>query len=159
MASWREIEKEVPEFAARVLAIMGKHKHKTLATLRRDGSPRISGIEAEFKDGEVRIGSMPGAVKALDLRRDPRTALHSGSEDPDEAKPGAWSGDAKLSGKAVEVTDPAALESSGGPPEQDSHLFVIDVAEVVLTRVDEAGEQLVIESWHEGRGLREVRRA
>lgn len=159
MASWLEIEKEVPEFAARVLAIMGKHKHKTLATLRMDGSPRISGIEAQFKDGEVWVGSMPGAVKALDLRRDPRMALHSGSEDADEANPGAWSGDAKLAGRAVEVTDPQMLESFGGPPGQEFHLFVIDVAEVVLTRVDEAGERLVIESWHEGRGLREVRRA
>jgi hypothetical protein len=27
-------------------------KHKTLATLRADGSPRISGIEVEFTNGE-----------------------------------------------------------------------------------------------------------
>ncbi|WP_248961130.1 pyridoxamine 5'-phosphate oxidase family protein [Sphaerisporangium perillae] len=156
MASWQEIEKEILELAARVVAIMGKSKHKTMATLRRDGSPRISGTEVEFKEGEVWLGSMLGALKALDLRRDPRVAIHSASEDPDEADPGAWSGDAKLAGKAVEITDRQVRESYGGPPGQDFHLFRIDVTEVVLTHVE--GDQLVIEMWHEGAGLRVVRR-
>jgi hypothetical protein len=158
MASWQEIDKEIPELAARVLAVMGKRKHKTMATLRGDGSPLISGTEVEFKNGEVWLGSMPGAVKALDLRRDARVAIHSASDDPDEADPGGWSGDAKLAGRAVEITDPAARQAFGGPPGQDFHLFRVDVTEVVLTRVDEAGEHLVIEMWHEGRGHRVVRR-
>lgn len=59
-------------------------KHATLATLRRDGSPRISGTEVVFDDeaGEIYLGMMPGSVKALDLRRDPRLALHSPTVDP-----------------------------------------------------------------------------
>ncbi|MEW9529511.1 pyridoxamine 5'-phosphate oxidase family protein [Microbispora sp. NPDC049125] len=158
MTSWREIEKQVPELAARVLAIMGKGKHKTMATLRKDGSPRISGTEVEFKDGEVWLGSMQGAMKALDLRRDPRVAIHSASEDPDEANPAAWSGDAKLAGRAVEITDPVARERFGLPADEDSHLFRVEVSEVVLTKVDEAGEHLVVEMWHEGTGHRVVRR-
>ncbi|MCT9933093.1 pyridoxamine 5'-phosphate oxidase family protein [Planotetraspora sp. A-T 1434] len=158
MASWQTIEQEIPELAAKVRSIMGKHKHKTMATLRKDGSPRISGTEVEFKDGEAWVGSMLGAVKALDLRRDPRLALHSGSDDPDEANPGAWSGDAKLAGRAVEVADPEVHARYGGPPGQEFHLFRIDVTEVVVTRVDEAGEHLVIEVWHEGTGHRVIRR-
>ena len=158
MASWREIEKEIPELAARVVASMGKGKHKTMATLRRDGSPRISGTEVDFKDGEIWLGSMPGAVKALDLRRDPRVAIHSPSDEPDEANPGAWSGDAKLAGRAVEITDPAARAAFGLPAGDESHLFRVDVTEVVFTHVDEAGEHLVIEMWHEGSGHRVVRR-
>ncbi|WP_169982625.1 MULTISPECIES: pyridoxamine 5'-phosphate oxidase family protein [unclassified Microbispora] len=158
MTSWREIEKEIPELAARVLASMGKGRHKTMATLRRDGSPRISGTEVDFRDGEVWLGSMPGAMKALDLRRDPRVAIHSPSDDPDEANPGAWSGDAKLAGRAVEITDPAVREAFGVPPGEDSHLFRVDVTEVVFTRTDAAGEHLVIEMWHEGSGHRVVKR-
>ncbi|MBP2703843.1 pyridoxamine 5'-phosphate oxidase family protein [Microbispora sp. RL4-1S] len=158
MASWQEIEKEIPEPAARALAIMGRSRHKTMATLRADGSPRISGTEVEFRDGEVWIGSMLGAVKALDLRRDPRVAIHSASDEPDEASPGAWGGDVKLAGRAVEVLDPAARRAHGGPPGQDFHLFRIDVTEVVLTRVDEAGEHLIVEMWHEGSGYRVVHR-
>ena len=77
---------------------------------------------------------------------------------PDEADPGAWSGDAKLAGRAVEITDPVAREAFGVPPGEESHLFRVDVTEVVFTRVDEAGEHLVIEMWHEGSGHRLVRR-
>jgi hypothetical protein len=157
MASWQEIEKEAPEFAGRVRESLDAHRHKTMATLRKDGSPRISGTEAQFKDGELWLGSMPGAMKARDLRRDPRIALHSASEDPDDADPAAWAGDAKLAGRAVEVTDPEVLERFGLPG-QGAHLFRIDVAEVVRTFVAPGGTHLVVEMWHEGRGLREVRR-
>ncbi|MBG0823232.1 pyridoxamine 5'-phosphate oxidase family protein [Planomonospora sp. ID91781] len=158
MASWQEIEKEVPELAGRVRELLDAHRHKTMATLRRDGSPRISGTEARFKDGELWLGSMPGSVKAKDLRRDPRLALHSASEDPDDENPSRWAGDAKLAGRAVEVTDPQVLGRFELPEGQESHLFRIDVTEVVRTFVDADGEHLVIQMWHEGRGFREVRR-
>ena len=39
----------------------------TLATLRRDGSPRISGTEAHIVDGQIVLGMMPGSMKARDL--------------------------------------------------------------------------------------------
>ncbi|MBO3749739.1 pyridoxamine 5'-phosphate oxidase family protein [Streptosporangiaceae bacterium NEAU-GS5] len=155
MSSWQEIEKEVPEFAARARALFDRHRHKTMATLRRDGSPRISGTELEFRDGEVWLGSMGGALKARDLRRDPRVAVHSGSDDPDDADPGSWSGDVKFAGRALEVEDPASKEHLPG---EGSHLFRVDVAELVITRVDAGGQFLVVEMWHEGRGLSEVRR-
>ncbi|MGW4638337.1 pyridoxamine 5'-phosphate oxidase family protein [Sphaerisporangium sp. NPDC004334] len=158
MASWQEIEKAVPQLAARVTEVMGKGKHKTMATLRKDGSPRISGIEVEFKQGQVWLGSMLGAVKALDLRRDPRVAIHSPTSDPDEADPGRWSGEAKLAGKAVEITDERVREAYGAPPEHDFHLFRVEVTEVVFTRVDADGRHLVIEMWHEATGHRVVRR-
>jgi hypothetical protein len=79
MPSWREVEAEVPELAARARRFLDAHVHKTLATLRRDGSPRISGTEVDFADGELWLGSMWRSLKALDLQRDPRFALHSGS--------------------------------------------------------------------------------
>lgn len=162
MARWAEVEKAEPDFAGRVRRVLEAHKHKTMATLRRDGSPRISGIEATFTGGELWIGSMPGAVKALDLQRDPRVALHSGSEDADEADPGSWSGDAKVAGRAVEITDPAEVKEFwrgyGQPPQPGgSHLFRIEPSEVVLTWVDPP-VGLVIESWHEGRGYQRRQR-
>ena len=76
MAAWKDVEQAEPEFAARVRRLFDAGRHKTIATLRADGSPRISGIECEFADGELRFGSMPGARKGADLRRDPRFALH-----------------------------------------------------------------------------------
>jgi hypothetical protein len=159
MASWEEIETAAPELAARARAAFDAHKHKVLATLRRDGSPRISGIEADFADGQLWLGMMPGSRKALDLRRDPRLALHSASVDPPSDDPSGWAGDAKLSGRAVEVDDPAMLERMGAGEEAgEAHLFRVDVAELVHTRVGEPADHLVIELWQEGRGLRIMRR-
>jgi hypothetical protein len=100
MTAWRDVEKAVPEFSARVRRIFDAHKHKTIATLRADGGPRISGIEAEFADGELTFGSMTGARKGADLHRDPRFALHSPSVDPPEDDPAGWTGDAKIAGPA-----------------------------------------------------------
>jgi len=48
MAGWspgREIEQDAPEFAARVRGRFEAGTNKTLATLRRDSSPRISAPE------------------------------------------------------------------------------------------------------------------
>jgi hypothetical protein len=159
MASWSEVEAAAPELAARVRVTMDAHKHKVLATLRRDGSPRVSGIEADFSDGELWLGMMPGSRKAMDLRRDPRLALHSASVDPTEEDPSAWPGDAKVAGRAVEVDDPALVERLAGEGGGGAHLFRVDLAEVVHTRVGEPADHLVIEVWREGTGLRRLRRA
>src|ERR1700730_4744949 len=90
MATWSEFAAAEPEFAARVRSLMSSRKHLTMATLRRNGSPRISGTEVEFVDGQLRIGSMPGAVKAIDLRRDSRVAIHGPTDDPPAGDPSGW---------------------------------------------------------------------
>jgi hypothetical protein len=159
MASWKEIEAAAPELAGRARAAFDAHKHKLLATLRRDGSPRISGIEATFADGELWLGMMPGSRKALDLRRDPRLALHSASLDPPE-DPTTWPGDAKLAGRAVEVDDPALKQrfAGGGGQPDEPHLFRVDITEVVHTRVGNPADHLVIELWQPGRDVRRMQR-
>lgn len=152
MANWSDFEREAPELAARVRARLDAHVHKTIATLRRDGSPRISGTEARFEEGELWIGSMWQALKARDLRGDPRFALHSGSEDPS-----TWTGDAKLAGMAEEITDPERVRAINGG-EGRSHLFRLDLLEVSTVGLDEERKALVIEVWTPGGGVREVRR-
>src|SRR3954465_14079254 len=98
MARWGEFEAEEPELAARARELLDAHKHKTLATLRKDGSPRISGTERETRDGELQVGARWRAVKGLALLRGPRFALHSAAEDPAE-----WAGDAKVAGTGPET--------------------------------------------------------
>lgn len=143
VASWGDFAAAAPELAERVRERFGIRKHKTLATVRQDGSPRISGIETEFDSGEIYFGLMPGSVKALDLRSDPRLALHSPTEDPPPDDEKGWAGEAKLAGRAVGLAQ---------PPETGAHRFRIDISEVVLTHLNEAGDRLVVESWHDGRG-------
>jgi hypothetical protein len=75
VARWWEVEVAAPELAARVLELLDAHRHKTIATLRRDGPPRSSGTETLFRDGDLWIGSIAGARKVTDLQRDPRFAL------------------------------------------------------------------------------------
>ena len=141
MASWAEFEAAAPEFAARVRQLLTVRKHLTMATLRRDGSPRISGTEVELADGRLRMGSMPGALKARDLLRDARVAIHGPTTDPPAADPPGWTGEAKVAGVAIQVDSP-----------DSSHRFEIDIREAVITRLDEAGRRLVIESWTPERG-------
>ena len=157
MTSWNEVEAAAPDLAGRARVAFDAHKHKLLATLRRDGSPRISGIEATFADGELWLGMMPGSRKALDLRRDPRLALHSASLDPPD-DPTTWAGDAKLAGRAVEVDDPALKERFVGGPPGGAHLFRVDVTELVHTRVGDPADHLVIELWQPGRDVRRMQR-
>jgi hypothetical protein len=147
MASWSELETAEPGFASRLGPLLTARKHLTMATLRRDGSPRISGTEVELADGQLRIGSMPRAMKALDLRRDRRVAIHGPTEDPPSGRPAAWKGEAKIAGLASEV------ESGDG-----SHRFVIDIQEAVITHLNQAGDRLVIESWTPARGMRTIER-
>ena len=149
MATWAEFEADQPALAARVRGRFDVRKHKTLATLRPDGSPRISGIEVEFADGQVCLGMMPDSAKLRDVRRDPRLAVHSPTEDPPSEAPAEWPGEAKIAGRAVEIgpEDPA-----------EAGRFVLDVSEVVLTHLDEGAEHLVIESWRPERGFRRVMR-
>ena len=160
MATWNEISTTAPDLASAVERSFGVGKHKVMATLRRDGSPRVSGTEVVFRSGEVWIGSMPGARKAQDLQRDPRIAIHSPTVDEKLTL-----GDAKLSGRAVEVTDPAEVEAwlaagaeegAQAPPPGEFHLFRIDVTEVARTWVE--GDELVVASWQADRGERTVRR-
>jgi hypothetical protein len=151
MPSWHEVEAEAPELAARAWALFGLDKHKTLATLRRDASPRISGTELELVDGDLWLGSMQNAVKALDLRRDPRYALHSLSTEA------GWKGDAKIAGRAEETFDEDARARIVGEGSQ-AHAFRLDVEELVVVRLGEPADHLLIESWHAGRGLTTRRR-
>jgi hypothetical protein len=146
MASWQQIEQEAPAFAARVRALFDAGTNKTIATLRRDGSPRISASEAQFEAGELTFGMMDGSMKLLDVRRDPRLAMHAPTLEPPAENPEQGPGDAKLAGLAVEVPPPPDT------PFTDAGFFRIDIREVTLTYVGVPADHLVIESWHEGRG-------
>src|SRR5688500_2594627 len=155
MPSWSQFEAAAPELAEQVRERLDAHKHKTIATVRRDGSPRISGTETAFKEGELWIGSMWQARKARDLQRDPRFALHSGSDEPSE-----WAGDAKLAGVVEEITDPERVrEINGAAGSGPSHLFRLDLREVSTVGLNDKRNALVIRVWTPEHGVRTIERA
>jgi hypothetical protein len=152
-ATFADVESAEPEFAARVRASFDAHGHKFLATLRADGSPRISGIEMRFVAGEPWLAGMPDSVKFADLRRDPRFALHSGSSEPAD-----FEADAKLSGRATEVTDPDERKSFATAAGVAGHhmgfvLFRVALGQVVLVALNDEKNALEISSWRPGKGL------
>ncbi len=142
MTTWSEFSTVQPELAAAIRATFVRRKHATMATLRADGSPRISGTEIDFADdGEVYVEMMPGTRRAADLRRDPRIAVHCPTVDPPADDPTAWAGEGKMSGIAVETR-----------PDR----FRIEVNQATLTAI--ADGALVITSWSPGTAPRTVRR-
>lgn len=148
MSTWQEIVQDAPEFADRVRSRFAAGINKTIATLRADGGPRISASELEFTGGEVTLGMMGGSMKLLDVRRDPRIAIHSPTIEPPAGEQSDWQGDAKLAGRVVEAPAP----EEGAQP--GAGYFRIDITEVALTYLGTPADHLVIESWHEGRGWR-----
>src|SRR5690349_5515285 len=141
MATWEQFSAEAPDLAEKIKARFTATKHHVLATLRADGSPRVSGTEIDFYGPDLTLGSMWQARKALDLRRDGRLALH--------ANPGDGTmdgGDAKISGVATEVVDTKAYLDDRKPPEP-FHLFRVDLLDAVLTSVDHERNVMVVELW------------
>lgn len=157
MPSWSAFEVAAPELAVRVRERLDAHVHKTIATLRKDGAPRISGTECRFAEGELWIGSMWQALKARDLQRDPRFALHSGSEDPP-----AWPGDAKLAGVVEEIVDPVHVQRINNPdgngPPGPSHLFRLDLHEVSTVGLSAERTAIVVSLWTPDGGVRTFER-
>jgi hypothetical protein len=150
MTAWHDVERAVPEFAQRVRVRFDAHRHQTIATLRADGSPRISGIDTVFEGGELMFGSMPKARKGGDLLRDPRFALHSATVDPVEGDEAQWPGEAKISGRAIPAGPIADIP--GG------QLFRVDITDVVYTHLNDYAVLLVVEWWTPEHGLTRVER-
>ncbi|MFE4592920.1 pyridoxamine 5'-phosphate oxidase family protein [Streptomyces laurentii] len=152
--NWSAFEAADPGLAAVVRERFGMYVHHALATLRTDGSPRLSGIEADFRGGELWLGMMANSLKARDVRRDPRFSLLA---NPGEGT-GMGGGDVRVSGRAVEITDAERIAwyvGETGAPEP-LHLFRTELSEVVRTRVE--GEEIVFQVWTPGHGTRVLRR-
>jgi hypothetical protein len=151
--SWSQIRAEAPDLAAAALERFAAHKHLVLGTIRADGSPRLSGIELQVHDDELYLGGLPGSLKFVDLRRDPRFALTS------TCPADTWTGDAKIAGVAVEETDPARrARVLGDAPEGGGEVFRLDVRELALVRLGTPADHLVVEIYQPGAGVRRVRR-
>jgi hypothetical protein len=148
MATWKQFEDEAPDLAALIRARFEAAETHVLATLRKDGSPRVSGSEVAFLGPDLSFGSMPGARKAHDLQRDRRCAIH--------AHP-STGGDAKVAGIAVEVTGKErSAYVTGSEPPGDAHAFRLDLREAVVTSVED--DELVIRLWRPGHPAQTFRR-
>ena len=169
MTSWTDFEQVEPDLAQRARGIISSTTNCVLATIRADGSPRVSGIDPFFRNGELWIGSMPSSRKGADLARDQRMALHGipwesrkikeGAEDPGE-------GDVKITGRAVKLGDDEGsarilreyfAELGVDEPPEGGDLYTIDLATVVVISVID--DKLVVDRWSAADGRKVVKRA
>lgn len=154
MASWVEFANQEPDLADRVKARLMWTKHHVLATLRRDGAPRVSGTEVQFWRDDLYLGSMWNARKVLDLQRDPRFAIHTNPGGPEMV-----GGDSKLSGRAVEATgaEHAEFQAELDPP-TPFQLFRLSLTEVVHTSLNATADGIRVELWRPGQVITTVER-
>jgi hypothetical protein len=156
-----DLQTAAPDIAGPTAARFTASGLAMLATLRRDGSPRVSPIEVGFHDGRLYVGMMPGSTKSLDVERDPRISLVTALADKDDL-----GGEGKLFGVASRVTDldhadrvlRAVAERSGFDPEAvaGSPLYEILVTGAAWQHVE--GDTFVTSSWNEADGVRHRRR-
>lgn len=167
MTSWSDFEQLEPDLAERAHGILSATANCVLGTIRADGSPRLSGIDPFFLEGELWLGSMADSRKGADLRRDPRIALHAipwESRKVKEGRTDPGAGDAKVTGRVVAVEDPAEIqrifriyfEDLEYDAPSDGELFHVDLESVVTVGVEE--EQLVIDRWTLAGGRTTTRR-
>jgi len=158
---WSELARAQPE-----LAELGQRKLLDpavvlVATIRRDGSPRLSAVEPYLLDGELWLSMLLGSTKAKDLLRDPRLLVHSVITGRD-----GGDGEFKLRGTARPDTQPelqrryadAVAESLGWRPVPGRfHLFAVEIDDVTFIRYDDPTGDQFVTRWP--RGGEYVRRA
>ena len=158
MPNLADLEASAPTIAA----FLGERIAKTglclLGTTRSDGWPRVSPIEVSVIDDRLYVGSMPNAVKAQDLQRDPRCCIVTPLADKDDL-----AGEAKAFCRAREVRTGAEWETVRaafkakvgfdiGEP-GGSHVFELDIEAAAWQRVE--GDDWRTTSWRAGGEVRE----
>ena len=159
MFRWADFESVAPELAAQGRELIDRQGFVLLGTIRRDGTPRISPVEARVVQGHLMLVMIRGTHKAHDVLRDSRLVLNTPVFDP--ADPGC---ELKLRGRAVAVEDRGLLEAtaqatkaaSGWRPPADWHFFSIGVEDVALMEWDRGA--LAMTRWTAEHGLERLTR-
>jgi hypothetical protein len=156
--TWRELELAAPEIAEPGKARLDETRVALLATLRRDGSPRISPIEPFFGEGQLVFGAMAWTLKARDLERAPRCTLHSAVTGPNEGEP-----ELKLYGRAIEADDDLRAACPDGwwtdQPHEAARVFSLSIEEAAFVTWDYEGGEMTVRRWSRETGLKTSRRS
>jgi hypothetical protein len=155
--NWASFAKAAPDLAQRGRDLFERVGVLFIGTLRRDGSPRVSGCEFFFFEDDLYLGMMWQSRKALDLLRDPRLYIQSAVTDKNVS-----GGEFKLYGRTIEVSDSATIERYGRAlkdatdwrPEGPFHLFALDIEGGAFIEYRQNGDQLLIK-WRPGAPAKE----
>jgi len=162
MATWTEFAAEAPDLAALTERRLVATGLMMLATLRRDGFPRVSPVEPTIADDKLTLhgdrlwlGMMPGSTKSRDLQRDGRFAAHTATADKMVTE-----GDAKFWGVATQVTDHDTLGklsddiyASVGYRFEVGDFDAYDLDLLGASSVAVRDDAMYVSTWHPGKGV------
>ena len=146
---WENFAKEVPE-----LATFGERRFANgvayLATVRKDGSPRVHPVSPFVGEGHLFIFMEPTSPKRFDLKRDGRYALHCAVEDIE-----GGAGEFVISGRASFTEDATmrasafdAAKARGFAPKERYILFELSIENAMATTYE--ADQVVRKKWSAG---------
>jgi len=148
---WSEMQNGQPRLAALGRQRLLEPGVVLVATIRRDGTPRISPVEPFVLDGSLWLSMMWQSKKAADLLRDPRILVHSVVTGPHTDE-----GEFKIRGTASAEQDPAVQQRYadavaaplGWSPEPGRfHLFAVSISEVTFIGYDDATGDQHVAMW------------
>ena len=150
MLTWNELEQAAPKIAANGRELLERFQFVLVGTLTKDGSPRITPVEAYVIDGHLVANMIAQSLKALDLLRDPRVYVHA----PVTAKEGC--AEFKLAGRADVLEDEGIRtkldelywEMIEWRPAPDSHYFEFLAERAAWVTYDGEGQTSL--RWHVG---------
>jgi hypothetical protein len=143
---WEDIERQARRLAGVMNDRLIAPGVLLVATIRLDGTPRLSPVEPLIFDGDLWLSMMWQSGKATDLLRDDRILVHSITTTREGGE-----GEVKVRGTAQSIEDPArrrrycdAAAVLGWRPEEPYfHLFRVNIADVTLIRYASTGDQYV----------------
>ncbi len=148
---WSDLERLQPRLAGLGSQRLLQPGVVLVATIRADGTPRLSPVEPFVLDGVLWLSMLWRSRKAVDLMRDPRLLVHSVITGRDGGE-----GEFKVRGTARAEEDPQLLHryadavsaSLGWHPEPGRfHLFAIAIREVTFIRYDDATGDQHVARW------------
>ena len=156
--NWRDLESAAPEIAHLGRERLEQARVALLATLRKDGSPRISPVEPFLTQGQLIFGAMSWSLKTRDLLRDPRCVLHSAVTGPDSGE-----GELKLYGRATEADGEIRNGCQDGwwlerPPDAAT-VFALTIEEATFISWDTEHGQMTVRRWSPLRGFTKTQRS
>jgi hypothetical protein len=155
--TWSELEAAAPEIVR-----LGKERFDAagvalLATLRKDGWPRISPVEPYLVEGHLLFGSLVWSAKTMDLSRDARCTLHSAVSSPESGE-----GEFKLYGRAGAAGGDLRDACQDGwwqtMAREVAAVFALAVEHAAFTSWDAERGEVVFRTWSPGNGYQETRR-
>ena len=158
---WSDIERTQPRLAALARERLIRPGVVLVATIRQDGTPRLSPVEPYVLDGDLWLSMMWQSTKARDLIRDPRILVHNVITSPQGAE-----GEFKIRGTVRaehdlalqrRYADAVAASLGWNPQPGRFHLFAVDISNVTFITYDPGSGDQHAAIWPPGREF--IRRA